>query len=146
MTEDQIRDANLQRFNSVVEKMSTGRSLETVDDITDDFEFELPYGPGRRAMQVGGKTAWKEMNAATWPMFENDHIVLNVTRIHEMRSPDMLIAEYLSEGKVKHTGKPYLNRYIGILEFRDGLISRWTEFHNPEITAESMRVDEETAA
>ena len=28
----------------------------------------------------------------------------------------------------------YLNRYIGVLRFRDGKICAWREFHNPEAT------------
>lgn len=141
MSDQQTREANIERFKSVVEKMSTARSLETVEDITDDFEFELPYGPGMQAMKVAGKDAWREMNATTWSMFEDNHIKLKVTNIHEMLSPDTLIAEYVSDGKVKHTGKPYVNRYIGIFRFRDGLICHWTEFHNPEITMDAMTPD-----
>ncbi len=145
MNDQQLREANVARFRSVVEKMSTARSLDTVEDITEDFEFELPYGPGGQPLKVAGKEAWREMNATTWAMFEGEHIVLEVTRVHEMLSPNTLIAEYRSNGKVKHTGKPYENRYIGVFEFRDGLICRWTEFHNPEITMAAMTPDETAA-
>ncbi len=31
-------------------------------------------------------------------------------------------------------GNEYRNRYIGVFRFRDGKISHWREFHNPEAT------------
>ena len=34
----------------------------------------------------------------------------------------------------KRNGNAYRNRYIGVVRFRDGKISHWREFHNPQAT------------
>ena len=43
----------------------------------------------------------------------------------------MLLAEYTSTGHVTTTGKPYENRYVGVVRFRDGLICEQREYYNP---------------
>lgn len=34
---------------------------------------------------------------------------------------------------VLHDGAPYRNNYVMIFEIRDGLIRRWSEYHNPQL-------------
>ena len=45
---------------------------------------------------------------------------------------------FLLDATVKHNGKPYRNRYIGIFRFRNTEIVSWREYHNPEETARAM--------
>lgn len=133
------RESNIALLKSVFEKMSSGRSAETVDDITDDFAFELPYGPGCKALNITGKDQWKMLNEMTWGGFAR--FALEITKVYEMLNPDELILEYRSDGEVAATGKPYKNRYIGYFKFQDGLIREWKEFHNPEIASRAMTAD-----
>ena len=63
-----------------------------------------------------------------------DSFKLEPIEYHECLDPDELIAEYRSEAIVKRNGNEYKNRYIGVLRFRDGKISHWREFHNPQAT------------
>lgn len=139
MSDTKRRQQNLDRLRSVFEKMSTGKSVETVADITDNFHFELPYGPGREAIKVEGKDAWKQMNEMTWGAFSR--FGLEITKVHDMLNPDEFVLEYRSDGEVKATGKPYLNRYIGYFKLADGKIREWREFHNPEVVTEAMTAD-----
>ena len=116
--------------------LSQQRHKEIAELITDDIDFELPYGPGQKALAVRGSERWIALNDATWPAFAR--FSLAITNVYELADPDMLVVEYQSDGEVRATKKPYRNRYIGVFRFRNGRICAWREFHNPEITAIAM--------
>ncbi len=119
--------------------LSQMRHRELAPLVSEDIDFELPYGPGQKALAVKGSARWLALNDATWPAFSR--FSLAITAVHELLDPDALIVEYESDGQVRATGKPYRNRYLGIFRFRDGRICAWREFHNPEITARAMQPD-----
>ena len=138
-TDEAKRDANLRTVEKAFELISTGRSDEVGGLVTEDLYFELPYGPGRKAVEVRGRDAFLETNAQTWPNFKR--FALEITDVHRLLDPDKLILEYRSDGEIISTGKPYLNRYVGIFGFRDGEICEWHEFHNPDVPAWSFTPD-----
>jgi ketosteroid isomerase-like protein len=39
---------------------------------------------------------------------------------------------------VAASGKPYRNRSIGVLRFRDGKVLAWREYHNPEVATQAL--------
>lgn len=131
MTDD-IRAVNKDRFTTVLETVSAGRFEELGQSMTDDLVFELPYGPDFIPNPVEGLEAWNQMQLMTFAMFSSFR--LELTSFHDCLDPDELIAEYRSEAVVKRNGNDYRNRYIGVLRFRDGKISHWREFHNPQAT------------
>ena len=104
---------------------------------SDDVEFELAYAPDFMDMPVRGRAALVNLYASILgPMFESftiapDEIILGA-------DPDVAVVTYASDAIVKHNGKPYRNRYIGIFRFRDGEIVSWREYHNPEETTRAM--------
>ena len=136
---DSIRARNVATLEKAFELLSTGRYADVGGLVTEDLLFELPYGPGRKPLEVRGRDAFVKLNAATWPAFSRFEI--GITQLHPMLDPQRLVAEYQSDGEVKATGKPYLNRYVGIFAFRDGLVCEWHEFHNPDVPAEAFRAD-----
>jgi ketosteroid isomerase-like protein len=103
----------------------------------DDVEFELAYAPEFMDMPVRGRAALVNLYASILgPMFDGftiapDEIILGA-------DPDVAVVTYASDATVKHNGKPYRNRYIGIFRFGDGEIVGWREYHNPEETARAM--------
>jgi ketosteroid isomerase-like protein len=133
------REANLGILKQAFERISTGRHAEVGPLVSEDIEFELPYGPGRKAIEVRGRDAFLALNASTWPAFRR--FTLEITRTHEMLDPEAWIVEYRSDGEIIATGKPYVNRYIGVFGFRDGLIRAWREFHNPDVPAWAFAPD-----
>jgi ketosteroid isomerase-like protein len=64
-----------------------------------------------------------------------------LTTVHDCLDPDVLVAEYTSEGEVTTTGKPYANTYIGIWRFRDGRVCGLKEFYNPLISQRALAAD-----
>jgi ketosteroid isomerase-like protein len=103
----------------------------------DDVEFELVYAPEGMEMPVRGRAALVDLYARILgPMFETftiapDEVILGA-------DPDLAVVTYASDAVVKHNGKPYRNRYVGIFRFRDGELVSWREFHNPEETARAL--------
>jgi ketosteroid isomerase-like protein len=126
------RAANKQVFADVQATISAGEFDRLGDFMVDDLVFELPYGPAFMPNPIEGLEAWNQMQLMTFAMF--DSFKLESTELHDCLDPDELIAEYRSEAKVKRNGNDYVNRYIGVLRFRDGKISHWREFHNPQAT------------
>ena len=133
------RDKNRSILEEVFGMISTGRYADVGRLVSEDLYFELPYGPGRKALEVRGRSAFLALNEKTWPAFRR--FELSITDVYPLLDPDKLIVEYRSDGEIIATGKPYLNRYIGIFGFRDGEICEWHEFHNPEVPAEAFRPD-----
>ena len=103
----------------------------------DDVEFELAYVPEFMEMPVRGRAALVDLYATILgPMFDTftimpDEVILGA-------DPDVAVVTYASDATVKHNGKPYRNRYVGIFRFRDGEIVAWREYHNPEETTRAM--------
>ena len=132
MDDDQRRAANRARFSTVLETVSAGRFEDLGESMTDDLVFELPYGPDFIPNPIEGLEAWNQMQLMTFALFSSFH--LELLEFHDCLDPDELIAEDRSEAKVIRNGNDYRNRYIGVLRFRDGKISHWREFHNPQAT------------
>ena len=93
---------------------------------TDDVLFELPYGdpPGR----IEGREAVRRYLKGALSVFK---LRLWLTNVMETGDPDVLVAEYASDGTVTTTGKPYSNTYIGVYRFRDGKLCGVREYYNP---------------
>lgn len=132
MNDDQRRAANRDRFLTVLRTVSAGEFERLGESMTDDLHFDLPYGPSFMPNPVEGLEAWNQMQLMTFALFSE--FALEMVELHDCLDPDELVAEYRSQAIVKRNGNAYANRYIGVLRFRDGKISHWREFHNPEAT------------
>ena len=84
-------------------------------------------------------TSKKEIITYLKPQMGKLKFTLTLTNIFECLDPDLLIAEYVSEGRSTITNKPYRNSYIGLWRFRDGKICGVKEYLNPMIANEANR-------
>jgi ketosteroid isomerase-like protein len=119
---------------SVLACISEGRHGDIASHLTDDFQFELPYGG-----DFGGpfdKASFDAMQRATFKMFTNFRI--GPTEVHVCADPGKVVVEYESEAQVAANGRPYRNRYVGVFEVRDHRIASWKEFHNPEAVTKAF--------
>lgn len=132
MDDDARRAANRQVVSTVLDTVSAGKFDQLADYVTDDLVFELPYGPDFMPNPIEGRDAWNQMQLMTFKLFSS--FALALIEVHDGLDPDELIVEYRSDAVVARNGNVYRNRYIGVFRFRDGKISHWREFHNPEAT------------
>lgn len=51
--------------------------------------------------------------------------------VHEPAGGEVIVAEYDAHGEVTTTGKPYVLRYVNVLEARGGEIACWRDYWNP---------------
>ena len=136
MQDAQRRESNRQMIEAFMAGVSDAdfAALEAI--CTPDFVAELPYSDPPKRLE--GFAAYR---AAVEPMLEILRFRLSPTTIHPALDPDLLVAEYPSEGIAKPTGKPYRNVYIGLFRFRDGRVCGLREFFNPLPALESLSVD-----
>lgn len=105
------------------------RQFDFGDLLTDDAEFDVPYA--RFPEPVVGRAAFVHMFArVTAGLFSR--LDFTVQAFHHSGDGQTTVVEYASQGEIAATGKPYGNRYAGIFRFRDGKISLWREYFNPE--------------
>lgn len=103
-----------------------------------EVEFELPFqlpGHPNRAERLDAVVAFLQSRQ----LF--DRFALHVTSHVELAATSGVLVRYRGDGVVRSTGRPYCNSYVGIFEFRDGQVRRWTEFHNPLVFAEAFGID-----
>ena len=120
--------SNQEILRSVFDSM--GDADAVVAHYTDDYVLELPYAHPDGLDRTEGREAVRQRLVQGFKVFR---FTLHITEIHLCADPDLLIAEYTSQGEVIPTGRPYSNRYIGLWRFRDGKVCFTREYLNPEI-------------
>jgi uncharacterized protein len=104
-----------------------------LENYTDDLVLELPYADPPSVLE--GREVVRSYLSGAFSVFK---FRLDITSVFETVDPDVLVVEYASEGRVETTGKPYVNAYIGVYWFRDGLICRVREYYNPVPSIEAL--------
>ena len=104
---------------------------------TDDYVLELPFADPEPVRAQG----LAEVATTLGPMLQTFRFTLSLTTVHDCLDPDLLVAEYTSEGTVTTTGKPYTNTYIGLYRFRDGRVCGVKEFYNPLLALRASTPD-----
>ena len=124
---------NLETLQSVFDSM--GDADAVVAHYTDDYVLELPYAHPENLDRTEGKEAVRERLVGAFQVFR---FTLHITELYPCADPDLLIAEYVSQGEVIPTGRRYSNRYIGLWRFRDGKVCFTREYLNPEIARAAL--------
>jgi ketosteroid isomerase-like protein len=135
-TKEQIKDAAQTTFRNHLEFLSSGQIEKWVDLFDENGILEFPYGPSDFPNLVKGKTELYEY-MKNFPehflvTFENLHF-------HATESPNLVIAEFTSNGKAISTGKPYCQQYISVVTTDDdGKILKYVDFWNPMVALEAI--------
>src|SRR3954453_14970943 len=104
---------------------------------TEDYVLELPYAEPEPVRLQG----FKEIGTYLGPSMKSLRFSLELTTVHECLDPDLLIAEYTSQGEETTTGKPCANVYIGVWRFRGGQVCGVKEFYNPQLAQRALTAD-----
>jgi ketosteroid isomerase-like protein len=130
------RARNLECLRKAFAGVSAADADQMLANYTEDLVLEMPYGDGAKMLE-GREKIRRYLRAA----FKSLHFRLEITAVHETVDPDMVVAEYISEGVATTTGKRYANVYIGVYWFRDGLICHVKEFFDARLTTEALTPD-----
>ncbi len=136
MDPDEIRARNRKTLEASLASVARGDVDAQLEHCTDDLVMEFPYSDPPRTME--GKETIRAHLRSVLTTFE---IELEMTQVYECVDPDLLVAEYTSTGRVTTTGKPYANRYVGVVRFRDGLICEQREYYNPVPAVRALTPD-----
>ena len=134
MTDEERRRRNREMVERSFAAVGQGDVAGQLESCTDDIVLELPYADP--PVRLEGKDA---IRAHVGPALETFQFRLAITEVHECADPDTLVLEYTSEGRVTTTGKAYVNSYIGVIRFRDGLICHQREYYNPLVAARALQ-------
>ena len=86
-----------------------------------------------RPVGYGGPNGIRALLGSMFVMFEK--FTLTLTDIYDLLDPNMLVARYRGDALGRAKPVVYQNDYIGVFEFRDGKITLWREFDNPQVSA-----------
>jgi len=128
------REANKAVLTRVFDAMGTGDTRTLAQLYTEDYTLELPYA-GLEPIKVSGLANVASYLAEALQTFK---FTLTLGEVYELTDPDVLIAEYVSQGEVTTTGAPYANSYIGIWRFRNGQVCGTKEWYNPLVAAQAL--------
>jgi len=135
-----LRDANKATFMAMLGHLGQKEFDAFEDYLAPNIFQDWPYLPiPNMPSCITGRRKLREFIETGSAQF--DPYAYQVTQFYEMTDPAMLIVEYTSHTIYHPTGKPYSNRYIGILRFDNGKIVYWREYLNPLIIKESMLTD-----
>jgi ketosteroid isomerase-like protein len=139
---DAVRAGAQQAFKNHLKYLSSGRIVEWTDLFTEDGILEFPYGPQGFPARMEGKEALYDYMKNFPEHFQVEFVDLH---FHATVDPSLVIAEFKSVGSAVSTGRPYNQRYISVVETRDGKISRYVDFWNPLVGMAALDGGADTA-
>jgi ketosteroid isomerase-like protein len=119
-------------FQALIDKDMDAWHDLWVDDAVNEFPFAPPNYPTR----LEGKDAIREY-MKDFPA-NIDVLGVPMMKVHQTLDPNVVIMESQIEGRAVATGGPYNMRYICVIEFRDGKISRYVDYWNPLEVASAL--------
>ena len=132
LNEKKVREQNMEVLKTAISSIGTENSEVFSNLYTEDWVLELPYSEPPKVL-----TGINEILTYLKPQMGKLEFTLTLTEIFECLDPNLLIAEYVSEGRSTITNKPYQNTYIGLWRFREGKICGVKEYLNPLIATEA---------
>ena len=128
LNEKEVRERNMDVLKTAISFIGTGNNEIFSSLYTDDWVLELPYSEPPKVLK-----GINEILSYLKPQMGKLEFTLTLTEVFECLDPNLLIAEYASEGRSTITNKPYKNTYIGLWRFREGKICGVKEYLNPLI-------------
>ena len=134
----EIKNKAEEAFKNHLHFLSNGRIAEWVDLFTEDGILEFPYATEGYPKLIQGKSSLMEY-MVNFP----NHFKVEFTNLyfHPTANPNLVIAEFNSDGIAIETGNPYLQKYISVVTTNDdGEILKYVDFWNPIIAMESLGI------
>ena len=119
-------DAKLQNF---LDNLISSKHHDLLEMLTEDAVMEFPYHLPTTPTQLVGKQEIAKFFAGFGDFLTLDEI--RPVAAHQTGNPDVAILEYEGMGKATQTGRPYQQKYITVLTFRDRRIAHWKDYWNP---------------
>lgn len=105
-----------------------------------DGVMELPFAPpGFKTLLEGQDAIVAHFQMATKLIKLNNmsHVIT-----HETSDPEVIIIEFAGSGGGLTTGEPYDQRYISVIQVRDGSIVHYKDYWNPIAVLRTLKGEE----
>ena len=134
-TEDADRATIGNLMNQFRQLFAEQRWDEWLDLWADDGVLEFPFAPpGRRSRYVGKADILAYMKPVAGRMQIDE---VEYLRVHPMLDPRMVCMEMGLKGRVLTTGAALNQKYVSILETREGKLWRYREYWNPIVSMDA---------
>jgi ketosteroid isomerase-like protein len=131
---DARREANLATIRAMFAAFSAGDAQGLLDHLADDIVYEAPYYATFTA-----KRGIAEMSAMLDAVTQRFSVVrYEIVELFPTTDPDLVIAELRGDNQVAGSHRTYRNHYIQFIRMRDGKVSHWREFSNPDVYRASV--------
>jgi ketosteroid isomerase-like protein len=131
MTDEASRRAHLKaQFTRLITAYGEKDFVTFATGVHPDAEFDWPYLPiADFPERMIGRDNF--IAASRAGMADCDGYHHKIDRFYDMADPDMMLVEYHSGTVLRSSGRPYANKYLGILRFEGDLVVYWREYVNP---------------
>ena len=133
---DELRAQTLKLLQSHQALLVERRFDEWIELWAENGTCEFPYAPdGRPRLLQGRKAILAYMRGyPEWIAIDS----IAEMRVHPMQDPRLAAVEMAIKGRALSTGRPYNQRYVIVVEARNGKIWRYREYWNPLITLQAF--------
>jgi ketosteroid isomerase-like protein len=131
VTDDERRENNVELYRRMTAAINAKDIEGCCATIADDIVFEAPAYRDPGVPIASGAAAMREMYLGLMASFET--IDYTIERFIPALDPDLVIVEVSGNNLVAATGKPYCNRYLFLVQCRDGRIAHILEYSNPQV-------------
>src|SRR5262245_33670298 len=133
---EELRAQTLKLLRSYYVLIVARRFDEWIELWAEDGTCEFPYAPEGRPRLLRGKKAILAYMTGYPEWIAIDSIA--EMRVHPMQDPELAVVEMAIRGRALTTARPYNQRYVILVETRNGKIRRYREYWNPLITLEAF--------
>ncbi|NJJ38667.1 nuclear transport factor 2 family protein [Paenibacillus apii] len=139
---EKVQEASREIFHKFCKSFLEKDMNQFIELFDDNALFEFPYAPKGFTQKLEGKAAIYEYVKDFPQRF--DITRFSEPTFHFAMNPNIMIVEFeIEEAQVLTTGKPYLQKYISVIETRDNKIVHYKDYWNPVIALVAL-LDAET--
>lgn len=106
----------------------------------EEGSIDFPYAPPGLPERLEGKAAIREHVRSLIQVLRFERLSEPV--FHPTLDPTTLIVEFSCEGHAVSTGRPYPQRYISVIELREGRIFKYRDYWNPLVVQRAMGTED----
>ena len=136
----------VETFPAMLRRVLGDRLKAEADTFPDMFApdgvLEYPYAPAGLNSPIAGRDAIVANFERMRPLLRVDSVA-DVVEI-EARDPAVVVLEFTGRGAGVATGEAYIQRYISVIELRDGQIARYKDYWNPIALLRAVKGSETT--
>jgi len=127
-TDATTRDTNKATLRRAMAGITALDAEAIINELDETARFELPFEVAVPDCDRDGFLQLLSMMFVTFKQFE-----ITIVEILDLLDPNALVARYHGDCVGRDKPVSYKNEYIGVFRFRDGKITYWREYNNPEI-------------